>query len=205
MIVIEGIEGAGKSSAIETVIKTLSALGIKDVVTTREPGGTPIAETMRKLLKEGIGEEIPTIQTEVLLMYAARSQLLENVIKPSISKGQWVVSDRHNLSSLAYQGGGRGVDKAILDTITRFCVGDFKPDLTLFLDVSLEVGESRVVSRGKKDRFEQEEKAFFKRVREAYLDYAKKDRSIVTIDANQTLEEVQSSIEHILRARYDRA
>jgi dTMP kinase len=204
MIVIEGIEGAGKSTAIESVMTTLNSLGVNNIVKTREPGGTPIAELMRNLLKHGLEDEIPTVQTEVLMMYAARSQLLNNVIWPALKRGEWVVSDRHDLSSLAYQGGGRGIDKKVLETLSHFCVEGFKPSLTLFLDVNLEMSESRVVSRGKKDRIEKEERDFFKRVREAYLHYAENDPSIITIDANRSLSDVTKTIQLTIRQWYER-
>lgn len=194
MIVVEGIEGSGKSSAIQCVIDTLKRLGVEDIVTTREPGGTPIAESMRSILKHGLEGELPTDQTEVLLMYAARSQLLHHVIWPALKAGKWVIADRHNLSSLAYQGGGRGINQTVMETLSDFCVQGFKPGLTLFLDVDLENSEKRVIRRGQKDRIEQEEKAFFERVRDSYLAYAASDDTIVTIDANQALDVVHGDI-----------
>lgn len=202
MIAVEGIEGSGKSSAMQCVIDTLKTLGVTDITTTREPGGTPMAESMRALLKHGLESEMPTDQTEVLLMYASRSQLLHHVIWPALEKGQWVVADRHNLSSLAYQGGGRGIDKQVMETLSDFCVQGFKPGLTLFLDVSLENSEKRVLQRGQKDRIEKEEKAFFKRVRDTYLAYAESDDSILCIDANRSLDEVQDSIKDAVTTWY---
>ena len=116
-IVVEGLEGAGKSTAIKTVLETLNAAGIHDVVNTREPGGTPLAEKMRQLVKEEHqGEELKDM-TELLLLYAARVQLVENVIKPALANGQWVVGDRHDLSSQAYQGGGRQMDAALMKNL----------------------------------------------------------------------------------------
>lgn len=195
MIVVEGIEGAGKSTAIQAIEKVLrNQLGVVEIVKTREPGGTPIAEKLRDILKHGEGNDTLTTQTEVLLMYASRSQLLNSVIKPALSDGKWVISDRHNLSSIAYQGGGRGVDFNVLDMLSRFTMDDFSPSLTLYIDVSPELGLSRVSQRGKKDRIEKEDIVFFERVREVYLAFAEKDPNIITIDGRLSIEEVDSTI-----------
>lgn len=125
-IVVEGLEGAGKSTAIKTVLDTLKAAGIKDIVNTREPGGTPLAEKMRALVKEEHEGEDLKDMTELLLLYAARVQLVENVIKPALANDQWVVGDRHDLSSQAYQGGGRQIDASLMKNLRDTTLGEFK-------------------------------------------------------------------------------
>ncbi len=133
-IVIEGLEGAGKSSAVRYVTDYLHGHGVARIECTREPGGTPLAERMRAIVKE-VHDERLTIEAELLLMYASRVQLVETRIKPALADGVWVVGDRHDLSSQAYQGGGRGIDANLIGAIKRAVLGDFKPDLTLYLDI----------------------------------------------------------------------
>lgn len=133
-IVIEGLEGAGKSSTHQVVVNTLTEFGIHEVIFTREPGGTPLAEKLRYLIKHE-AEELVTAKAELLMLYAARVQLVENVIKPALARGKWVVGDRHDLSSQAYQGGGRGLDRHLMTTLKNAVLGDFKPDFTLYLDI----------------------------------------------------------------------
>ncbi len=147
-IVLEGLEGAGKTSARDTVVAVLKELGINEFVFTREPGGTPLAEKLRQLIKQGEGDEVITDKAELLMLYAARVQLVENVIKPALKQGKWVIGDRHDLSSQAYQGGGRGLDANLLMTLKQAVLGDFTPDLTLYLDVDPEIGLARARSRG---------------------------------------------------------
>ncbi|WP_145520562.1 dTMP kinase [Yersinia mollaretii] len=197
-IVIEGLEGAGKTTARETVVATLRAQGINDIVFTREPGGTPLAEKLRDLIKQGIDGEVLTDKAEVLMLYAARVQLVENVIKPALARGSWVVGDRHDLSSQAYQGGGRGIDSQLMTSLRDTVLGDFRPDLTLYLDLPPTVGLARARARGELDRIEQESLAFFERTRERYLALAAADPSIKTIDASQPLEQVSESISRVL-------
>lgn len=193
-IVIEGLEGAGKSTAVSTVMEWLAERGIRDVITTREPGGTPLAEKMRAIFKEDSKEDPLTDPAELMLIYAARSQLVENVIKPSLAKGQWVVGDRHDLSTLAYQGGGRGFDLETLTTLKQITIGDFKPDLTLLLDIAPEQGLQRAKKRGELDRIEVQEMSFFKRVDQVYQDYTARDDSIIAVDAGQELANVKAQI-----------
>ncbi|MCB5301234.1 dTMP kinase [Yersinia bercovieri] len=197
-IVIEGLEGAGKTTARETVVATLRAQGINDIVFTREPGGTPLAEKLRDLIKQGVDGEVLTDKAEVLMLYAARVQLVENVIKPALARGSWVVGDRHDLSSQAYQGGGRGIDSQLMTSLRATVLGDFRPDLTLYLDLPPTVGLARARARGELDRIEQESLAFFERTRARYLALAAADSSIKTIDASQPLEQVSESISQVL-------
>ena len=192
-IVIEGLEGAGKSSAVRYVTDYLQAHGVARIECTREPGGTPLAERMRAIVKE-VHDERLTVEAELLLMYASRVQLVETRIKPALADGIWVVGDRHDLSSQAYQGGGRGIDANLIGAIKRAVLGDFKPDLTLYLDVTPEVGLKRARARGELDRIEQESFDFFNRTRARYLELAAQDKSIHTIDATQPLEAVMDAI-----------
>lgn len=199
-IVIEGLEGAGKTTARDTVVDELRQQGIEDIVFTREPGGTPLAERLRDLVKQGVENEKLTDKAEVLMLYAARVQLVDNVIKPALARGAWVVGDRHDLSSQAYQGGGRGIDSRLMQSLRDTVLGDFKPDLTLYLDLPPAIGLERARSRGALDRIEQESLAFFERTRARYLTLAEQDDSIITVDASQTLPEVTASIRTALQA-----
>ncbi|HCM1313431.1 dTMP kinase [Vibrio parahaemolyticus] len=197
-IVVEGLEGAGKSTAIKTVLDTLKQAGIENIVNTREPGGTPLAEKMRALVKEDHeGEELKDM-TELLLLYAARVQLVENVIKPALANGQWVVGDRHDLSSQAYQGGGRQIDASLMKNLRDTTLGDFKPAFTLYMDIDPCIGLERARGRGELDRIEKMDISFFERTRERYLEIANADPSIVVINAEQSIEEVSRDIQDAL-------
>ncbi|MEW7311414.1 dTMP kinase [Buttiauxella gaviniae] len=195
-IVIEGLEGAGKTNAHNVVVATLKELGVTDLVFTREPGGTPLAERLRELTlnNKGIGDEIVTDKAEVLMFYAARVQLVETVIKPALSRGAWVIGDRHDLSTQAYQGGGRCIDQELLMALRNTVLGDFYPDLTIYLDVTPEVGLTRARARGELDRIEQESVDFFNRTRARYLELAANDSRIRTIDATQSLDDVSQDV-----------
>lgn len=199
-LVIEGLEGAGKSTAVSTVINWLAEQGITDVITTREPGGTKLAEKMRAIVKDVDTEEPLTESAELMLMYAARAQLVENVIKPALAKGQWVVGDRHDLSSIAYQGGGRGFDIDVLNTLRHVAIGDFKPDVTLLLDIDPAVGLQRAKVRGELDRIELEQLSFFQRIGAKYQELAAADDSIYSVDAGQNIDNVQLQIRDVLTA-----
>jgi len=192
-IVVEGMEGAGKSSAIDVVCKSLSDSGI-EYINTREPGGTPLAEQLRALVKSAEHQETVTQQTELFLMYAARSQLLENVIKPALAKGIWVVGDRHDMSSQAYQGGGRGIASSTMEAMAQITLSGFKPDLTVYLDIDPKVGLSRAKARGALDRIEQEQFQFFEDVHKKYQALAREDNSVVTIDAHQSMADVHKDV-----------
>ncbi len=197
-VVIEGLEGAGKTTARNTIVSVLNQNGINDIVFTREPGGTPLAEKLRDLFKRGTDGELPTIKAEVLMLYAARVQLVETVIKPALARGAWVVGDRHDLSSQAYQGGGRGVDPQLMTSLRDTVLGDFRPDLTVYLDLPPLVGLKRARARGELDRIEQEALPFFERTRARYLELAAQDDSIVTVDAAQSLEQVAADIRQVV-------
>lgn len=198
-IVIEGLEGAGKTTARQAIVDTLHEQGITDLVYTREPGGTPLAEKLRTLIKEGIDGETVTDKAEVLMLYAARIQLTDNVIKPALARGQWVIGDRHDLSSQAYQGGGRGIDRKLMTSLRDTVLGDFYPDFTLYLDLPPEIGLARARSRGELDRIEQESLDFFRRTRARYLELAAADPRIVTVDASQSMDKVHLSIRSALQ------
>ncbi|QSX32175.1 dTMP kinase [Shewanella avicenniae] len=199
-IVIEGLEGAGKSSAIALVRDFLHQLNGAEPVCTREPGGTPTAEKIRDLVKQVSNEDPLCDEAECLLMYAARAQLVANVIKPALAKGDWVLGDRHNLSSLAYQGGGRGL-LPLVQAVSRATLGDFAPDLTLYLDIPPSLGLARAANRGALDRIEQQAIEFFERARDTYLALAAADANIEVIDATQPLEKVHADILAVLKQR----
>ncbi len=190
-IVIEGLEGAGKSTVISAISNFLSAKNIKCKV-TREPGGTPMAEAIRKCVKEDWEEDV-TQQTELLLMYAARSQLVSNVIVPALAKGIWVIGDRHDLSTVAYQGGGREISQNKLKILKELTLGEFEPDFTLYLDIEPSIGLERARGRGQLDRIEQSGIAFFERAREMYLSNISKMQNARTVDASKSVEEVEAN------------
>jgi dTMP kinase len=188
-IVVEGLEGAGKTTALELIKNLLSGQGI-NFVTTREPGGTPLAEKMRDIVKSET-EELLTPEAELLLMYASRIQLIENVIKPALNDGKWVLGDRHDMSSLAYQGGGRQIDQGLLMAIRNAVLKGFEPDLTILMDLDPKIGLARAAARGALDRIEREQIEFFERTRAVYLSLANNNPKVIVIDASKTLEEVQ--------------
>ena len=197
-IVIEGLEGAGKSTAHQCVVDTLKELGINDVVFTREPGGTPLAEKLRHLIKHET-EELVTDKAELLMLYAARIQLVDNVIKPALAQGKWVVGDRHDMSSQAYQGGGRQLGEAFLTHLKQIVLGDFEPDLTLYLDIDPAVGLARARGRGELDRIEQQDLDFFHRTHARYLALVKDNPKAVIINAEQSIEQVQADIKSAVK------
>ncbi|SON49104.1 dTMP kinase [Vibrio tapetis] len=193
-IVIEGLEGAGKSTAIAAVLDTLKQSGVQDVINTREPGGTVLAEKMRALVKEEHeGEELQDI-SELMLLYAARVQLVETVIKPALANGTWVVGDRHDFSSQAYQGGGRQIARNTMDTLKDLALAGFTPDLVLYLDLDPRVGLERARGRGELDRIEKMDISFFERTRERYLELAAENSNTVVINAEQGIDQVTNDI-----------
>lgn len=196
-ITIEGTEGVGKSTNLAFVRDWLEAQG-KKVLVTREPGGTPLAEEIRELLLQNRDEPVAH-SAELLLIFAARAQHLEQVIKPALEQGTWVLCDRFTDSTYAYQGGGRGFDKASIGVLEGLVQGDLRPDLTLILDIEIEKGLARARGRSAPDRFEGENVRFFQQVRAAYSDLAARapDRYAV-VDAGQELPEVQKDIQTAL-------
>lgn len=199
-VVIEGLEGAGKTTAINTVYQWLCAKG-HHVVQTREPGGTPLAEQIRTLVKSVQQEQVSPV-TELLLMYAARAQLLHNVINPALQRGDWVLADRHDLSSRAYQGGGRQIPDEVLNPIRQLVLGELRPDLTLYLDIDPAIGLARARARGELDRIEQEQLGFFQRARAKYLAVASAEPNIIVIDAALPLAAVQQQLTDALERHF---
>ena len=197
-LVFEGIDGSGKTSQLKRTKEYLEANGY-DVVPTREPGGTPISEKIRGLLLDPLNGEMDD-RCELLLYGAARAQHLAEVILPAIRNGKAVLCDRFSLSTAAYQGYGRGISLELLDAVHSVAAFDVKPDLTLVVDVPVEVSAYRVaVSRGEpKDRLEKEKSDFFERVRQGFLSEAEKDDSIVVINGVQTEEQVFEDIKKAL-------
>jgi dTMP kinase len=201
-ISIEGMDGAGKTSVMSTLVQWISSQG-QEVITTREPGGTPLAESLRELLLAQREEKVDD-DTELLLMVAARTQHVKTHIQPALSSGKWVVSDRFFDASFAYQGGGRGMSSERIASLHEWAIGSFSPDLTLLLDLPVAVGKARVAGRGEEEtRFELEQMAFFERVRTAYLARAVAEPSrIVVIDATQSPETVQADVVRALRSHF---
>ncbi|SFB51169.1 dTMP kinase [Azotobacter beijerinckii] len=196
-ITLEGPEGAGKSTNREYLAEGLRTGG-REVVLTREPGGTPLAERIRELLLAP-SSELMAVDTELLLVFAARAQHLAEVIRPALARGAVVLCDRFTDASYAYQGGGRGVPEARIATLENFVQGDLRPDLTLVFDLPVEVGLARAAARGRLDRFEQEGRAFFEAVRQAYLHRAASDPARYrVVDAGRPLAEVQRSLDALL-------
>ncbi len=194
-ISFEGIEGVGKTTAIQYVRSLLDEKKVSYVV-TREPGGTPIAEAIRDVLLSHYSEKM-CADTELLLMFAGRAQNIAQVILPALKKGLWVLSDRFTDASFAYQGGGRGIDESHIAELAQWVQGDLRPDLTILLDASAAVGLKRVTSRGAKDRIEVEGAAFFDRVRQTYLKLARQEPNRFTvIDADQPLEAIKKQLKN---------
>lgn len=196
LVTLEGGEGAGKSTVLAALRDELARGGA--VTCTREPGGTPLAERIRALLLDR-ADDAPCDRAELLLMFAARAQLVCTVIEPALARGEWVLSDRFTDASHAYQGGGRGGDARLIDVLEREFVG-VEPGLTLLLDVPVDVGLARARGRGEADRIESERVEFFERVRAAYLARAAAQRErFVVIDASQPADAVRTQALDALR------
>ena len=196
-LTVEGGEGVGKSTNIDFIADKLKAADIPFVL-TREPGGTPLAEGMRELLLQR-REESVSENAELLLMFAARAQHIDQVIEPALSDGCWVVCDRFTDATYAYQGGGRGVPVNKIADLERWVQGDLRPDFTVLLDAPVELGLRRARQRAELDRFEQETLGFFESVRGAYLAMAEADPGRYRlIDASQPLESVQQDLSVVL-------
>lgn len=199
-ITLDGIDGAGKSTNL-AVMKAWFEKHKLPVLFTREPGGTPAGEALREILLNPATQV--SLRTETLLMFAARQQHLETVILPALKNGTHVVSDRFTDATFAYQGGGRGVPLQDIATLEHWVQGDFRPDLTLLLDVPLEVSMARINQTREKDRFEQEEAEFFNRVREVYLQRANEQSGrYAVIDSSQSLDAVKNQIETALDSHF---
>jgi dTMP kinase len=197
-ITVEGSEGVGKSSNLAFIETYLTNVGI-NVLRTREPGGTPLGEAVRELLLDA-RQSAMCDDTELLLMFAARAQHLAEVIRPAIAAGQWVLCDRFTDATYAYQGGGRGVPMERIGILEDWVQGELRPDHTLLLDMPVAAGLERAGARSEPDRFEQEQQAFFERVRETYLSRAKAEPNrFHIIDASPSLDKVQAQITSILK------
>ena len=201
-ITLEGVEGAGKSTQKRALCRLLDANGIA-YIETREPGGTPYAESIRELLLSH-SEDTPSAKTELLLMFAARAQHLETKILPALEAGTWVVCDRFTDATYAYQGGGRQLPVDWIETLETLVQGVKRPDLTLIFDVPVEIGLARAGRRGALDRIESEDIAFFERVRAMYQRIASRDTArVVTLDASADVETVTESMIALLMTRWN--
>ncbi len=193
-ITFEGVDGAGKSTHLAWFTEMLRQRGI-DVLLTREPGGTPLGESLRQILLH----EAMHAETEAMLMFAARREHLERIILPALERGTWVISDRFSDASFAYQGGGRGVSVGKLEQLERWVQGELQPDLTLLFDIPVEVARQRLANNSSLDRFEQEQEEFFQRVRQAYLQRAAKmPQRFAIIHAEKSFEKVQEELSLIV-------
>jgi dTMP kinase len=202
-VTVEGGEGAGKTTQLAFMRAYLEQAG-RRVTLTREPGGTPLGEEIRALLL-GHRHDGMALATETLLMFAARAEHLERVIRPALAAGHWVLCDRFTDATYAYQGGGRGLPPERIAILEDWAQGDLRPDLTLVFDLPVEIGLERAGRRGAADRFEREEKAFFERIRAVYLDRARRhpDRYRI-VNADRPVEAVRAEVETILAGWLER-
>ena len=195
-ITFEGIEGVGKSTNIDSFVEAVEARG-QTVIQTREPGGTPTAEHIRRILKEHGDEPMPAT-AELLLMFAARAINVSNTIRPALAAGTWVVSDRFTDSTRAYQGGGRHLSREQIDWLAKLVHGDVEPDLTILLDAPVETALQRAGRRGDPDRFEVEQDDFFARVRDTYLQLARDEpERFVVVDVSRDLDTVRAEVRRL--------
>jgi dTMP kinase len=194
-ITLEGVDGAGKSTHLDWIADRLEAAG-KTVLVTREPGGTPLGEELRKLLLA----QAMHLETETLLMFAARREHLDQLILPALEAGKWVLSDRFTDATYAYQGGGRGLDLGKIEILENWVQGKLQPDLTLVFDLTVEEARRRrLAATARPDRFEQESLDFFARVREVYLARAGRyGERVRLIDASQSVENIRKTLEQII-------
>lgn len=196
-ITLEGTEGVGKSTNVRAVVECLEAAGLA-VVVTREPGGTELGEAIRELLL-GVRDEPMANMTELLLVFAARAQHISEVIAPALAAGKWVVCDRFTDATYAYQGGGRGFDDDIIRQLETLVQGQLRPDMTVYLDVSVEIAAARIAGR-EHDRFEREQLEFFRRVRARYLSMAESESRYRVVDAGNDLETVQADVRAVVQS-----
>jgi len=193
-ITFEGVDGAGKSTHLEWFAESLRQRGL-EVVVTREPGGTPIGEKLREILLN----QPMNIGTEAMLMFAARLEHIEQLIRPALKAGKWVISDRFSDASFAYQGGGRGMNWEKLRQLEQWVHADLQPDLTLFFDIPIEIARQRLANNATLDRFEKEQSDFFERVRSGYHKRVQENpERYAVIDASQTLDKVKNKLEEII-------
>jgi dTMP kinase len=200
-ITLEGGEGAGKTTALLFIQQVLGEHGVSPLL-TREPGGTPLGEKLRELLLDYKNDRMCD-DTELLLMFAARAQHLAQLIEPALQQDRWVLCDRFTDATYAYQGGGRGIDMARIQQLEQWVQGERRPDLTILLDVPVEIGMQRLTTRestnGEHDRFERERSEFFHKVRQTYLARARQfPQQYRIIDASQSLENVQQQLRQVL-------
>lgn len=196
-ITFEGIDGAGKTTHMDTLQRLLQSQG-REVVRTREPGGTPLAEKLRNLFLHDAMDPL----TETLLVFAARRDHLKTVILPALARGAWVMCDRFTDATFAYQGGGRGFDLQVLGTLEDWVQEQTQPDLTFLFDLPPAVAASRLATARQPDRFEAQDTAFFERVRQAYLDRrARQPERFALIQADATPDAVAAQIDQVLRAK----
>ena len=192
-ITVEGIEGVGKSTNIDVLKKAIEGRGLK-VLTSREPGGTPTAEKIRDILFAHGDEPMPG-SAEMLLMFAARAIHVENLIRPALADGTWVICDRFTDSSRAYQGAGRGISQERINTLADWVHGDLQPDLTILLDAPVETGMGRAGERSEPDRIEMERNDFFARARDCFLELAKNEpQRFVVVDASADIATVKTKV-----------
>lgn len=197
LITLEGIEGVGKSSNLQYISQCLEEMG-KNILVTREPGGTPLAEDLRQILLAKYQEPTQP-ETELLILYAGRFQHVEGVIKPALNEGRWVVCDRFNDATFAYQGAGRQILMEKIKQLDAWTLGNFHPDLTIILDAPVEVALGRIQTYRQLDRFEEEKTDFFERIRQGYLTRAEQNpQQYVVVDASKPLNEVQGNLKKLL-------
>lgn len=202
-ITFEGPEGAGKSTNLKVFAHALADAGCQSLV-TREPGGTPVAERIREVLLSEHDEPMDA-DAELLLMFAARAQHLNTLIKPALARGQVVISDRFTDATYAYQGGGRGIDPQRIAALENWVQGSVRPDLVVMFDVPVELGMARARARSQLDRFEQEHTAFFEAVRATYLQRAAQNpQRYRVIDASGSLEQVRLAMQPVIDEVLDR-
>lgn len=197
-ITIEGQDGAGKSTNVSVIKEYLENNDIS-FVHSREPGGTPLGETLRELLLNSKDNSIGN-KAELLLIFAARAQHIQDVIEPALASGQWVLCDRFTDATFAYQGGGRGMSLSEIAELEQHVQGSLRPDLTLLMDIPVELGESRAGQRSEPDRFELQQRTFKQNVRDCYLDRAHKEPArIKVVDASKSFDDVKVQVENVMK------